>query len=164
MLRFEARGRRGDLYSITASIDFDAVNIRCTCPMGEGAYPCWHRVNLAIGSAEHLVSPDPEALRTLAGWIHGSSLQASLTDFFDTDRASKEAADRHDEAKRRLAAAMTGNPIANRPAGRPPERAPKPKIGRSILVACPDGTYRDVVPGSPEADEIAEMWSKTRAP
>jgi uncharacterized Zn finger protein len=95
MLKFLVQGSMPEPYEITFRRSADRLNALCTCPAGDHAQACKHRIGLMRGDVSSLVGGDDPSL--IAAMIAGTIAIAALADL---DRAEADL----EEAKRKVSA------------------------------------------------------------
>ncbi|WP_347469898.1 SWIM zinc finger family protein [Burkholderia stagnalis] len=107
-IEFLVQGSASMPYDVIFTRENGEVTAFCSCPAGEKGTYCKHRLSLLSGIAKDVIGDNAERVLDVLSWLPGSKLEACLADLKAAEDAVESAKQAEAQAKRRLAAVMTG--------------------------------------------------------
>ena len=106
VVRFLVEGSSGDHYTVTFRKLGDNLSAFCTCSAGQTGMYCKHRIIILQGRPDDIVSENPEQVRIVVGWLHGTDIALALDAVAEAEQNLERAKAVVKEAKKALAVAM----------------------------------------------------------
>ena len=101
-LYFIVRGSAAEPYRLIFHCNAGAIKASCSCPAGQMATLCKHRLAILRGDSTGLVEPNQSDIDTLARWLSGSQLEQELHALTIAEEALKYADAELKSVKKRL--------------------------------------------------------------
>jgi len=82
------------------------VSAYCTCPAGENAQSCKHRINILTGKSSGVVSDNQDAVMIVSSWLAGTDVEAAMLKLSKLEKEEERIKKELSSAKKELARAM----------------------------------------------------------
>ncbi len=105
-LIFLVKGSSAEPYEVTFIKDGTSLTALCTCPAGTYGNFCKHRISILDGNTEAISSDNVKQAATVVDWLHGTDVEAALSELRDAQKTADPDKKALNAAKRKLARAM----------------------------------------------------------
>ena len=105
-IKFLVQGSALEPYRVTFIKGKNNLNAFCTCPAGENAQYCKHRLSILAGDAKAVVSKNKDQVVSVMSWLPGTDLEEALTKLAQAEQEYDMAKKRLTTAKKNVAQSM----------------------------------------------------------
>ncbi len=105
-LVFQVKGSSLDAYEVTFIKDGASLTALCTCPAGQFANSCKHRVAILDGKTESICSDNAASVPVVTEWLVGTDVETALGELRAAEKNKEHSKEDVAALKKKLARTM----------------------------------------------------------